>query len=216
VANLLPLSSFSEGASGTFLAGTSATTPSVYRAVTDADLSISDITTNDVSTTAHGFAPKLPNDATRFLDGTGHYSSPGSGIFLSTTQLTGNQFSNLNTTPFTLVTGVGGQLLVPVTFSIVAYKASGNAWTNGNTGFYLAYESNKNTNLTTTVGLGLASAGTVKSFGYVPVNTQVTTLTTIGGKGLQLVTQADITSGSGGATTLNVNVIYVVQNPALW
>lgn len=45
-------------------------------AVTDAQLSTSDITTNNVSTSKHGFAPKLPNDATKYLDGTGAYSVP--------------------------------------------------------------------------------------------------------------------------------------------
>jgi hypothetical protein len=43
---------------------------------TEADLSLSDITTNDVSITKHGLAPKAPNDATKFLDGTGAYSTP--------------------------------------------------------------------------------------------------------------------------------------------
>jgi hypothetical protein len=43
---------------------------------TDADLAVSDVTTNNVSTSAHGFAPKAPNDATKFLDGTGSYSAP--------------------------------------------------------------------------------------------------------------------------------------------
>ena len=47
--------------------------------VTDADLSLSNITTNNVSTTKHGFAPKAPNDATKYLDGTGTYSTPSSG-----------------------------------------------------------------------------------------------------------------------------------------
>lgn len=48
--------------------------------VTDATLSTSDITTNNVSTSKHGFAPKAPNDATKYLDGTGAYSVPaGSG-----------------------------------------------------------------------------------------------------------------------------------------
>lgn len=46
----------------------------------DSDLVFSDITTNDVSTTKHGFTPKAPNDATKYLDGTGAYSVPtGSG-----------------------------------------------------------------------------------------------------------------------------------------
>lgn len=43
---------------------------------TEADLSLSDITTNNVSITAHGLAPKAPNDATKFLDGTGAYTVP--------------------------------------------------------------------------------------------------------------------------------------------
>jgi hypothetical protein len=52
----------------------------------EADLSVTDITTNNVSSTAHGFAPKLPADATRFLNGTGAYSvPPGSGISRYTT-----------------------------------------------------------------------------------------------------------------------------------
>jgi hypothetical protein len=40
----------------------------------DSGLFVSDITTNNVSTLAHGFAPKAPNDVTKFLNGTGAYS----------------------------------------------------------------------------------------------------------------------------------------------
>lgn len=46
---------------------------------TDANLVTSDITTNNVSTTKHGFAPKAPNDATKYLDGTGAYTVPSGG-----------------------------------------------------------------------------------------------------------------------------------------
>lgn len=45
----------------------------------EAALALTDITTNDVSTTKHGFAPKAPNDATKYLDGTGAYSVPAGG-----------------------------------------------------------------------------------------------------------------------------------------
>jgi hypothetical protein len=45
----------------------------------ESDLSVTDITTNDVSTSAHGFAPKLPNDATKFLNGVGAYAVPSAG-----------------------------------------------------------------------------------------------------------------------------------------
>lgn len=58
-----------------FLRQVSTGTPS-FEQVTDADLSLSNITTNDVSTSKHGFAPILPNDATKYLDGTGAYTVP--------------------------------------------------------------------------------------------------------------------------------------------
>lgn len=44
--------------------------------VTEAGLSLVDSTVNDVSTTKHGLAPKLPNDATKFLNGAGLYTTP--------------------------------------------------------------------------------------------------------------------------------------------
>jgi len=45
-------------------------------AVTEAKMTLADNTTANVSTSAHGFAPKAPNDATKYLDGTGTYSYP--------------------------------------------------------------------------------------------------------------------------------------------
>lgn len=51
---------------------------------TDANLSVSDITTNNASTSQHGFVKKLPNDATKYYDGTGNYTVPvGTGTVTS-------------------------------------------------------------------------------------------------------------------------------------
>lgn len=47
--------------------------------VTESTISLSDVTTDDVSITKHGFAPKAPNDATKYLDGTGAWSVPAGG-----------------------------------------------------------------------------------------------------------------------------------------
>ena len=48
--------------------------------VDESEISLSDLLTNNVSTTRHGFAPKLPDDATKYLDGSGVWSTPaGSG-----------------------------------------------------------------------------------------------------------------------------------------
>lgn len=66
-----------KGSAGTYLGSDG--TDVGYAAVTDAQLSTSDITTNNASTTKHGFAPKYPNDATKYLDGTGAYTVPAGG-----------------------------------------------------------------------------------------------------------------------------------------
>ena len=42
-------------------------------------LALTNVTIGNVSTSAHGFAPIAPNDATKFLDGTGVFSTPASG-----------------------------------------------------------------------------------------------------------------------------------------
>ena len=72
--------------------------------VTESNLSLSDVTTLDVSTTKHGFAPKVPNDATKYLDGTGAYSVPSGAVALAGVQvtlvtITDAQFRGMATTP---------------------------------------------------------------------------------------------------------------------
>lgn len=52
--------------------------------ITDANLSTSDITTNNVSTSKHGFAPKLPNNTTQFLRGDGTWASPAVSVAVQT------------------------------------------------------------------------------------------------------------------------------------
>jgi hypothetical protein len=69
--------------------------------IDDATLPMSNITTNDVSTSQHGFAPKLPNDATKYLDGTGAYSTPSGGGGGSFAIATGT-ISDITLTGFTV------------------------------------------------------------------------------------------------------------------
>jgi hypothetical protein len=57
------------------IADSSATTGVNWSLVTEGSLSLSDLTTFDVSSSRHGFVPKTPNDATKFLDGTGAWDS---------------------------------------------------------------------------------------------------------------------------------------------
>jgi hypothetical protein len=66
-------------------------------AVTDATISTSDITTNNVSTAKHGWTPKVPNDATKYLDGTGAYSVPAGTGGSGTVTTVKDEGSNLDT-----------------------------------------------------------------------------------------------------------------------
>lgn len=51
----------------------------VWSQVADADLLVTNVTTNNVSISAHGFCPILPNDATKYLNGTGAFTVPAGG-----------------------------------------------------------------------------------------------------------------------------------------
>lgn len=62
-----------------FWHSTSGTLDAATALVTEADLSLTNVTTANVNTSRHGFAPILPNDATQYLDGTGAYSVPPGG-----------------------------------------------------------------------------------------------------------------------------------------
>ena len=50
----------------------------------EAALALTDITTNDVSTTKHGFTPKAPNDTAKFLRGDATWAAPPGSTLLTT------------------------------------------------------------------------------------------------------------------------------------
>jgi hypothetical protein len=72
-----------ETGAGPFTIGTTAITFTQLQVtdVTDAAILFSDITTNNSSTSKHGFLKKLDNTATHYMDGTGAWSAPaGTGV----------------------------------------------------------------------------------------------------------------------------------------
>jgi len=64
-----------QGTATTVLHGNAAGNPS-FGAVVEADITLADNTTNDVSITNHGFTPKAPNNTTLFLRGDGTWATP--------------------------------------------------------------------------------------------------------------------------------------------
>jgi hypothetical protein len=63
--------------------GTSSGTNTGDQTISDATISTTDITTNNASTSKHGFLKKLDNTATHFMDGTGAWSTPAAAVTLA-------------------------------------------------------------------------------------------------------------------------------------
>lgn len=70
--------------SGTF-SGTSSGTNTGDQTISDATISVTDITTNNVSTSAHGFMVKAPNDATQVFRGDAAWSNIGVPVYARVT-----------------------------------------------------------------------------------------------------------------------------------
>jgi hypothetical protein len=100
-------------------------------AVTEAKLTLADNTSGNVSTSAHGFAPKSPNDATKYLDGTGAYSVPAGSLVLRS-YIAGLALSNDGGTPNSVLDIAAGQAADSsnaVMISIGAFtKSTADAW----------------------------------------------------------------------------------------
>lgn len=80
-----------EGATNTLLHGVTGADPS-FSAVVEADITLADNTTNNATTTAHGFLKKLDNVSTNFMNGQGNWAAP-SGTLTAGTALTLNPYA---------------------------------------------------------------------------------------------------------------------------
>lgn len=90
-------------------------------AIAEADITLADNTTNNATTSAHGFLKKLSNTATEFMNGVGNWATPASGgdlVYLGAVALTGTTAS---------VTGLGtsnkGYVIIVDGFSATATGA---------------------------------------------------------------------------------------------
>jgi hypothetical protein len=101
----------------------------VIGAIVEADMSLSDVTTLNVATTRHGFAPKLPNDATKYLDGTGNYTVPVASAVLPSFPAISNLELRLSAQLSTIAYGSDGLVT-----SVSDLSGNGRTATNGSSG----------------------------------------------------------------------------------
>lgn len=92
--------------------------------VIESDISLSNNTTNNVSTAKHGFAPQLPNLTTQFLRGDGAWASPASTTipnayysesFAYTGNVAHNLVHNFGTYPVVQAFDTSGYQVIPMT-----------------------------------------------------------------------------------------------------
>jgi hypothetical protein len=152
------------GALNTLLHG--GATPS-WSAVVEADLSLSNNTTANVSAATHGFAPKLPSSAIQFLDGTGNWSTPSASstndysITTFTGQTSVNVVHNFHTYPLVqVILTATGAVEIPYTITH-----------NSTDDFTVTFTS-------ATDGSILATVGSPQPMGYKTVNNDYGVLTT--------------------------------------
>ena len=91
-----------QGTINTVLHGNASGNPA-FSAITEADMTLAANTTNNVSTTKHGFTPMLPNAATQFLNGIGTWTVP-SGLVSGPASSTNNNI--------VFFSGSTGQILI--------------------------------------------------------------------------------------------------------
>lgn len=97
-----------------------------YAKVKDSDLSLSDITTNNVSSTAHGFAPKFPNNTTTFLRGDGTYAAPSASTSVYANGVDTSRDGNAVAGTQNIAHGLG---VVPHIVKITAMYSAGSPFT---------------------------------------------------------------------------------------
>jgi len=96
--------------------------------VVESDISLSNNTTNNVSTSKHGFAPIAPNDASKYLDGTGAYSVPASSApftyqdSIAVSRVLGTSYQN--TTGKTMFVVVSAYSTIAI--NLIAFSDSSN------------------------------------------------------------------------------------------
>lgn len=152
----------SQSAGGGTYVTRSVTGANIKALVTDANLVTSDITTNNVSTTKHGFAPKLPGNTTTFLRGDGTYATPASGGLTEFTEAENTATPNATVpvnslTPVTATTNADFALRPKGNGALLGLIPD-NAATGGNKRGQYAVDLQLSTNFATRVASGNYSA----------------------------------------------------------
>lgn len=173
------------GAAGMFLYS-DGTTPA-WANITEASLVLSNNTTNNTSAAKHGFAPKLSDSATQFLNGKGDWVTP-SGV---TTSYTTQSFSNQ--TSVTVLHSFGAYPVVQVingTGAVLIPKSIVNTDANE---FIVTFQVPTSGTIIATLGSPQAQSVVIVNNDYLVTNANRVIQCTASGKTITLPAAAGVT-----------------------
>jgi len=132
--------------------------------LTENGLWLRDNTIANVSASRHGFAPKLPNDATKYLDGTGAWSTPAGGGGSALVFLERHVASNSAQLDFTaFISGTYDKYLI-VGESLVAGTSGADLYMRVGAGGGPTYDTGNNYEYGR-IGIKLSSPGSTSNVG---------------------------------------------------
>jgi hypothetical protein len=220
-----------DGTTTTVLHGNAIGAPS-YGPVVEADITLAANTTNNVSTTKHGFAPVLPNVATQYLNGQGNWVSisSASSAYLSqgfNTQTSVTVNHNLGSYPVTQIIDSNGAVLIPLTITNTSISSLTVTFDVATTGTILCTIGSPALNTFTTINDNYTTNANDHYLRLTASGKTVTLITAVGRPGYIIVlknaSSGDVTLNCDGAETIDgiasitlatLDAITVVSNGA--
>jgi hypothetical protein len=191
-----------------------------YSAIVEADINLSNNTTNNVSTTKHGFAPILSNIPTQFLDGQGNWTTPtgiaNSYLSQTFTSVTGVTIThNFGTYPLVQLLDSSGYEFIPLQVQHTTLNS-----------FTVTFASSKSGTIISSVGSPQPQSLTIASGNYnilvtdriikcTGAGSTITLPTAVGNSGREFVIDNNSTSGinvnTTSSQTINGNPLQVLN-----
>lgn len=170
--------------------------------IADSEVTFTDITTNNASTSAHGYLPKLSGSSTQFLNGTGAFSTPSGIVNSYTSQAFSSQTSvnvthNFGVYPLVQVINGSGVVVLPLDITHNTVNDFTVTFTSSTSGTIVATVGSPGASNVTTTSVNYTTTGTDK---YIVADTSGITITMFSSPGTGL--EQEVKNTSNGSITV--------------
>lgn len=170
--------------------------------VAESEVTFTDITTNNASTSQHGFLPKLSGTSTQYLDGTGAYSTPSGIVNSYTSQAFSSQTSvtvthSFGVYPLVQVIDGSGYVQVPLNIQHTSVNAFTVTFSSSSSGTIIATVGSPGASNVTTTATNYTTTANDK---YVRVTASGVTITMVSSPSTGL--EQEVKNDSSGSITV--------------